>query len=165
MAYNIKYGCTSTAFLKKGVKEMASKLVELQLLLGWSDEDLIQFAHELNQKIKEIEPTSMEEKIDLLLRDLKIPFNFKGYDYIKAGLIYFLKNQKQVYETRDVYLHIASMFETTPVRIESDIRNAIKRMKDSNSHLVSEIWGEDKKIANKAFFKKLTQYIRKNIIP
>ena len=61
------------------------------------------------------------------LRDLGVPANIKGYDYLKEALGLVLGNPQLLRcITQGLYPSIAKEYETTPSQVERAIRHAIK---------------------------------------
>lgn len=69
----------------------------------------------------------LEKKIVLALRDLSVPVNFIGHEYLKTAISLCLDNRMLLYSTsRQLYHEIAQMYHSTPAGVERAIRYAIK---------------------------------------
>ena len=76
---------------------------------------------------------SLDRVIIHNLRDLGVPANIKGYDYLKEGLFRVLENPGLIRcITKGLYPAIAVEYETTPTRVERAIRHAIEVTFDRN---------------------------------
>lgn len=61
-----------------------------------------------------------------LLHEIGIPFHLNGFQYLREALLLTLEAGKKLYPVTTVlYPRIADRFQTTPTRVERDIRNAI----------------------------------------
>lgn len=75
--------------------------------------------------IKEI--PNLEYIVGHKLKDLGVPANLLGYQYLKSGIIDALEDPTILsLITRNFYPHVAQKFDTTPSRVERSIRHAIE---------------------------------------
>lgn len=86
---------------------------------------------------------SLHISITKLLRDLGVPSNIKGYQYIREGIsILYSTPQKSGSFTKSVYSSIAQKFETNIPCVERSIRHAIEvSWNRGNWDLMEEIFG------------------------
>ncbi len=76
-------------------------------------------------------PEELEAKYEphtiLLLRQLKIPDNLRGFTYLSSAIPHAAANPSQIlYVTKELYPYVARKFTSTDSRVERDIRNAIQ---------------------------------------
>lgn len=72
--------------------------------------------------------TNLEIIISKYLRDLTVPANLKGYYYLRTAIIMAIENPNLRKRTIiSIYYVIAEKYNTTPAKIERDIRYTIKR--------------------------------------
>lgn len=102
---------------------------------GYSSEELMEFFIEFLCGLpdkeqtevvrKEISEPEIAKEITQVMIELGTPANLKGYRYIREGILYSLKNEVHGI-TKELYPHIARMFDTTSTRVERAIRHAIE---------------------------------------
>ena len=70
---------------------------------------------------------NLERRIVEVLKDLGVPTNLKGYDYLRDA-IYMCVEDKTILRrvTGRLYPELAKRYDTTPVRVERAIRHAIE---------------------------------------
>lgn len=84
---------------------------------------------ESNQSASSEQPVAgIDEKISLLLHELKIPANIKGYSMLRESVkMVYLDDLALSYGiTKYLYPSIAKKYSSTPVRAERAIRHAIE---------------------------------------
>lgn len=149
-----------------------SKLDEL-IEMGWTQKDFAQLFDELKRKLEYsmlemLKKDSMEEKVDMLLRDLGMQTHFLGRDFVKTGILYYLDNKNVKSITREIYPYIAKQYQTQENLVERNIRHAIEKMMHvSESPLIDKIWGatidpKKGKPTNVQFFTGICKYINEN---
>lgn len=84
-----------------------------------------------------------ELRVTALLRELGIPANVKGYDYVREAIMLCLKDRTMVDKiTKALYPSVAQMFDTTAPRVERAIRHAIElAWERGNLNLINNIFG------------------------
>ena len=71
--------------------------------------------------------TPMEVRITNIIHDVGVPAHIKGYQYIREAIILAIKDEDIINAiTKTLYPTLASMFNTTPSRVERAIRHAIE---------------------------------------
>ncbi|ERI94929.1 putative sporulation transcription factor Spo0A [Clostridiales bacterium oral taxon 876 str. F0540] len=76
---------------------------------------------------KEAIELDKEEEITNLLRIIGMPFNIKGYRFVKDAILMVLEDRELLSSiTTVLYPHIAEMHNTTSSRVERAIRHAIE---------------------------------------
>lgn len=77
--------------------------------------------------IEDYKSTTKEEVVNEILQKVGIPLNLKGYHYLKAAILLSLKEPKLLESiTKLLYPTIAKECESTPSRVERDIRHSIE---------------------------------------
>lgn len=68
-----------------------------------------------------------ENMTNSLFRAIGIPINLVGYVQLRKSILYCVENSLyQINLSQDVYQYVAECFETTPKRVERNIRTAIE---------------------------------------
>ena len=71
--------------------------------------------------------TPMEVRVTNIIHDVGVPAHIKGYQYIRGAIILAIKDEDIINAiTKSLYPTLASMFNTTPSRVERAIRHAIE---------------------------------------
>ncbi len=122
---------------KKRVELMKENIVDACRSKGISVEDLLEaiinllgkepppgHTPETTSKPKTEAKKSIEYRIMKLFREIGIPVNIKGYEYIKESIIYVLE-KGNVAVTKELYPYVAKKYGTTSSRVERAIRHAI----------------------------------------
>ncbi len=79
----------------------------------------------INSNLKSTTP--MEVRVTNIIHDVGVPAHIKGYQYIREAIILAVKNEDIINAiTKTLYPTLASMFKTTPSRVERAIRHAIE---------------------------------------
>ena len=90
-----------------------------------------------------------------------IPTHIKGYRYLNEAIVMFLENDETRWGeiTQSLYQKIAEKCQSTPTKVENDIRNAMKR---GNSEKLKEIFvkSSEKKRYQKEQIILISEYIR-----
>ena len=70
---------------------------------------------------------SLECMTSSVLREFSIPLNLKGCQYLREAIILTAKDTQLVHSVmKRLYPEVAKKFNTTPSRVERDIRHAIE---------------------------------------
>lgn len=82
-----------------------------------------------------------EKDISELLRDMGMPCNLQGFDYTKEAIMVILSSDKaRGLTTKTIYPEVAVRFNTTPSRIERNIRHAIeKTMEYTHTYTLNKV--------------------------
>ncbi len=119
---------------------------------------------ELGEKI--IRQPGSEGNISELLKSVGIPVNIKGFRYLKNAIEIVATDFSNLDKiTKRLYLQVANNFNSTPTRVERDIRHAIEvAYNRGNPRLLNEIFGytidEDKgKPTNSEFIAMMADKI------
>ena len=98
---------------------------------------------EYNNKVIDMEYSSIQSSISKILHDLGIPSHIKGYQYIREGINILYDRPETVGGiTKELYPELASKFDTTVSRVERAIRHAIEVSWNRGSwDLMEEIFG------------------------
>lgn len=71
--------------------------------------------------------TPMEVRVTNIIHDVGVPAHIKGYQYIREAIILAVKDEEIINAiTKTLYPSLATMFNTTPSRVERAIRHAIE---------------------------------------
>lgn len=111
------------------------------------------------RKMKEYD--DFVKKISICLKEIGMPANLKGYNYIKeaAEILYF--NTSEVRISSEVYEVVALKYNTTGKAVERSIRHAIEiAFNRSNYKAINTFFGnsvnpESGRVSNKHFIKAL----------
>ena len=115
---------------------------------------------------KNTKQLSSKSNISELLKSVGIPVNIKGFRYLKNAIEMVamdISNLDKI--TKRLYLQVADHFDSTPTRVERDIRHAIEvAYNRGNPRLLNEIFGytidEDKgKPTNSEFIAMMADKI------
>lgn len=104
------------------------------------------------------------------LRNIGVPANIKGYDYIKEAVGLVLEDPNLLgYITKGLYPAVAKEYETTYSRVEKDIRHAIEVTFDRIDHdTVRECFGNSYsplkgKPTNSEFIATVAELVREEV--
>ena len=103
-------------------------------------DDLRRISSNLEEVLDNVENTSIVqeenvnyeqkkgEQISIILKELGIAPNIKGYTYLKSAILYVFEQDDKLnlLMTKNVYPKIAKIYNTTPQRVERAIRHAIE---------------------------------------
>ena len=82
---------------------------------------------ERNQSPVMTEQVNVEVMVSGMLLEIGIPARLKGYSYLREAIIRTLADQKMLGAVTTVlYPRVAAAFDSTPSRVERDIRHAIE---------------------------------------
>lgn len=81
-----------------------------------------------------------EIKITDIIRSMRIPTKIKGYHYLRAAILITLCENKINMITKEIYPVVAQKYDSTPSRVERDIRHAIKIAWDNSSTQVLDCY-------------------------
>ncbi|MEI6100485.1 MAG: sporulation transcription factor Spo0A [Eubacteriales bacterium] len=116
---------------------------------------------------KAIRPVYSESAISELLKSVGIPVNIKGFRYLKNAIEIVTKDFSNIEKiTKRLYLQVANNYNSTPSRVERDIRHAIEvAYNRGNPKLLNEIFGytidEDKgKPTNSEFIAMMADKVQ-----
>lgn len=116
---------------------------------------------------KSVHPVFSENAISDLLKSVGIPVNIKGFRYLKSAIEIVTKDISNMDRiTKRLYQQIASSHNSTPSRVERDIRHAIEvAYNRGNPRLLNEIFGytidEDKgKPTNSEFIAMMADKVQ-----
>lgn len=78
-----------------------------------------------------------------LIRSIGIPAHIKGYRYIRTAILECAQNYNYLeHMTKELYPHVAEIYQTTPERVERAIRHAIEMAWNKNDReAMSEFFG------------------------
>lgn len=66
-------------------------------------------------------------KVTELLKEIGIPSNIKGYNYVREAILWCLEREDKVIKiTKELYPAVATVFGTTASRVERAIRHAVE---------------------------------------
>lgn len=64
--------------------------------------------------------------IEKNIKNIDISPNIRGYYYLQIMMIFKIINKRDIFkDEKNLYLTIAKIFETTPMRVERSIKHAI----------------------------------------
>lgn len=108
-----------------------------------------------------------EKDISELLRDMGMPYNLQGFDYTKEAIMIILSSDKaRGLTTKTIYPEVAVKFNTTPSRIERNIRYSIEKTMEYtrtytlNKVLKSAYSPETGKPTNSEFLFTVAEYLK-----
>ncbi len=79
------------------------------------------------QNLKSKHGTPIEVRVTNIIHDVGVPAHIKGYQYIREAILLAVKDEDIINAiTKTLYPTLASMFSTTPSRVERAIRHAIE---------------------------------------
>jgi len=79
------------------------------------------------QKTRGIKPSSMENRITQIMRDVGVPAHIKGYQYMRDAVMLVIEDIELISSvTKRLYPELARRYKTTPSRVERAIRHAIE---------------------------------------
>lgn len=71
--------------------------------------------------------TTLEVKVTNAIHDVGVPAHIKGYQYVREAIMMTVKDEDVINAvTKTLYPNLASVFNTTPSRVERAIRHAIE---------------------------------------
>ncbi len=119
---------------------------------------------------KDARPIFSENAISDLLKSVGIPVNIKGFRYLKSAIEIVTRDISNIDRiTKRLYQQIADNHNSTPSRVERDIRHAIEvAYNRGNPRLLNEIFGytidEDKgKPTNSEFIAMMADKVQINM--
>ena len=147
--------------------------------------DLAEYSYFEGGKRKELEKTNNQKKprrsnnntnrnmevnpkVSSIVRELGVPGHIKGSNFIKEAITLVHQEPSLLSRlTKDLYPHIAEMYNTTASRVERSIRHAIEvSWKRGSADSIFTILGYDvneirSKPTNSEYIHLVTEYIRK----
>ncbi len=79
------------------------------------------------QKTRGIKPSSLENRITQIMRDVGVPAHIKGYQYMRDAVMLVIEDIELISSvTKRLYPELARRYKTTPSRVERAIRHAIE---------------------------------------
>ena len=80
-----------------------------------------------NQEVVHTSGEDVENKVTRIMREIGIPANLKGYEYLRCAIIMVHDDRKCIEKvTKVLYPTIAKKYKTTNYRVERAIRHAIE---------------------------------------
>lgn len=107
---------------------------------------------------------SLTKLVSNILREIGIPANLKGYNYLRESIIYCTNNTIDSI-TKELYPFIARKFNITPDRVERGMRHAIEvGCERADEEVMHEYFGNSykknkKKPTNSEFIFNIVDYI------
>ena len=115
--------------------------------------------------VEELRPKDeLESKISNMLRKLGIPSNLSGYRYLSSAILLCIKELNSI--TGKLYSAIAKKYDTTPLRVDTAINNAVDiGWKKADQKLLYSIFGNtisylDEKPDNLTFIATIVEKLR-----
>ncbi len=103
----------------------------------------------------------MERDVCDLMAVAGIPFNSRGYLYIREAVLLALKDRDiLMYVTKSLYPKIASKFNTTPICVEKAIRHAIGKSWKVASTMGNWPSMSERRPTNSQYVSYLCEYVR-----
>lgn len=132
---------TELQALRSEVTELTIKQNELLAVLG--KDEVINLPAE--KSITSVDTQGLDQKISLLLHELKIPASIKGYVMVREAvkLVYHDFDMLRAI-TKELYPAVAMKYNTTPTRVERAIRHAIEVSWIKSNHKLYKSFGFDK---------------------
>ena len=98
-------------------------------------------------------------EIKRLIRNLGIPVNLVGYEYIAESVNLMLKSEKMMFLV-EIYENISHKYNVSVESIEISIRHAIKKSVTNNNNIKNIMRvSEDKPISNSIFLNTVKELI------
>ena len=110
----------------------------------------------------------MIDKVSCLIKEIGVPANIKGYKYLQSAVIYYIKAEKSVGITTELYPVLAEEFSDTPLRVERAIRHAVQiSFEKKYRKLHEKIFGDLTKYktgkpSNGEFIANVAEYLKTN---
>lgn len=122
--------------------EVRVKLLEGNLEEVYTEEEPVNQNNEVVHEIQ-ISDAELEIRITKYFRQIGIPANLKGYNYVRQAIFLVIKDKEDSDKiTKDIYPKIAENSNDTYDRVERAIRHAIAvAWKRGNSDLQEKIFG------------------------
>ncbi|HEY8500089.1 MAG TPA: sporulation transcription factor Spo0A [Clostridia bacterium] len=80
-----------------------------------------------SQKTRGVKPSSLENRITQIMRDVGVPAHIKGYQYMRDAVMLVIEDIELISSvTKRLYPELARRYRTTPSRVERAIRHAIE---------------------------------------
>lgn len=74
-----------------------------------------------------VKPSSLENRITQIMRDVGVPAHIKGYQYMRDAVMLVIEDIELISSvTKRLYPELARRYKTTPSRVERAIRHAIE---------------------------------------
>jgi two-component system response regulator (stage 0 sporulation protein A) len=81
----------------------------------------------LRQQLQTAKPSSIENRITQIMRDVGVPAHIKGYQYMRDAVLMVTDDIELISSvTKRLYPELARKYKTTPSRVERAIRHAIE---------------------------------------
>lgn len=155
------------------------KIQKIRDELGWTDEDLVQFALEFDSWFKDVlggknkdssnstEYSDEEMFIHQIIAELGIPTHIGGYNYTITAVLLCMEDSKYADQiTKLLYPKITEKYGTTGNRVERAIRHAIETVWTEgnetfrNKMFSYSIPANKSRPANSHFITTLTEYVK-----
>lgn len=155
--------------MMKMTEENIKKIREAaNLLSSLSDEDWQKISNlTLQGEIKYVSTESIEKRISYYLREIGIPTNYIGYNYIISAVKLLIEDREEYSRvTKVLYPTIAKKYGTTPSGVERAIRHSIEvAFIRGNSKVIKEIFRntyslDKEKTTNSEFLFGLAEYMK-----
>lgn len=94
---------------------------------GFEKSNAQKVSSEIAISMAEREELSLEAQISNLLHEVGVPAHIKGYQYLRTSIMDVVNNINLLNAiTKELYPNIATVYNTTPSRVERAIRHAIE---------------------------------------
>ena len=134
------------------ISDFANSFIERQLIENgasytlskpFAPEDLLGIIKLVAVKKYSDECDDAELLVTNLIRHIGVPAHIKGYRYIRTAILECAANHSYLESiTKQLYPHIAHIYQTTPERVERAIRHAIEMAWNRNDRqAISEFFG------------------------
>ncbi|HZK28365.1 MAG TPA: sporulation transcription factor Spo0A [Thermoclostridium sp.] len=81
----------------------------------------------LRQQMQTTKPSSIENRVTQIMRDVGVPAHIKGYQYMRDAVLMVTSDIELISSvTKRLYPELAKKYKTTPSRVERAIRHAIE---------------------------------------
>lgn len=156
-------------------KNRATEMLELLKENGYDMQDLINLLSDVEQAVRKENPPDVPEKskatiewrVGNLLKEIGMPMNILGYQYMKKALILIYENEAMLHNiTKELYPTIANEFGTKPSRAERALRHSIEATFDrGNLEMLQQIFGHyhsrgKEKATNSEFISTLVETLK-----
>ena len=97
-----------------------------------------------------------------ILRNMKFPPNLKGYRYVRAAIFCRAEDENPTHRSmKELYKVVADMYDTTPIRVERAIRNAIEvAWNRGGEQSICDFMGSTYKPANSEFIAHAAEWVK-----
>lgn len=144
-------------------------LLKALMDMGWGPKEFVELLEELKTQMEELpevceqkKKEEQEKTIEKLLKEVGVPLNVMGFEYLKYSVIFCLdKGKRPLLE--EVYEDVSLKCDSTPSRVARAVRHAVSRCFDVPNAKLREVVGEviyvEGHATNREFLWSLVLYL------